>query len=193
MKHIVKLSALGAENPDKFWWAGEHTKTEAALKELGLALTSIRPSGFYSNFINMSAPTIKQQRKIFQAMADAKANFIYNGDIAAASVVALTTPGHENKDYYITGPDTLSYPQVADLFSQVLGEKIEYVPIDDATLRENAKKRFPNQEAVEGYSNMWQYFRDGYYDVHYRDLESLTGSKGKPLKDWIQENVAAFK
>lgn len=187
------MAALGAENPDKFWWAGDHTKSEQGLKEMGLTVTSIRPAAFYSNFINLNSQTIKTQKKIFQAMADSKANFVYPGDIAAAVIVALTTPGHENKEYYITGPESYTYHQIADLFTQVLGEKIEYVPISDATLREEAKKFMPNQEAIDGMANLWQYFRDGYYDVKTKDLETLTGSTGKPLKEWIQENAALFK
>lgn len=126
-------------------------------------------------------------------MADAKSNFVDNGDIAAAIVAALTTPGHENKKYYITGPENFTYQQIAQLFSEALGEQIQYVPLDDATLRERAKNYMPSQDAIEAYANLFQFFRDGYYDVKVTDLEKLTGSKGKPLKVWIHENVAAFK
>ncbi len=190
---MVKLAALGSENPDKFIWGKEHHQSDEILKQAGLAVTSLRPSSFYSNFLNFDAANIKQHKKIFKAAADAKMNFIYNGDIAAVAVIALTTPGHENKDYYITGPDNFTHQQIADLFSAELGEKIDYIPLDDATLRDQAKHWMPNQESIDGYSNMYQYFRDGYYDVHYKDLENLTGSKGKSFKEWLHENAAAFK
>jgi uncharacterized protein YbjT (DUF2867 family) len=193
VKHVVKLAALGCENPDKFIWAGEHVQSDEMLKQAGLAVTSLRPSSFYSNFLLYDAATIKQHKKIFKAVADAPMNFIYPGDIAAVAVIALLNPGHENKDYYITGPDTLTHKQVAELFSAELGETIDYIPLDDATLREHGKAYLPTQEAIDAYSNMYKYFRDGYYNVQHKDLENLTGSKGKTLKEWIHENAAAFK
>lgn len=193
VKHVVKLAALGCENPDKFTWAKEHVQSDEMLKQAGASVTSLRPSSFYSNFLLYDTTTIKQYKKIFKAVADVPMNLIYQGDIATVAVIALLNPGHENKDYYLTGPDILTHKQVAELFSAELGETIEYIPLDDATLRENAKMFLPTQELVDGYSNMYQYFRDGYYNVLHKDLETLTGYKGKTLKDWIHENAAAFK
>jgi uncharacterized protein YbjT (DUF2867 family) len=190
---VVKLGALGSENPDKFIWGKEHHQADEMLKQAGLSVTSLRPSSFFTNFRKFDAANIKQHKKIFKAAAEAKMNFIYPGDIAAVAVLALLSPGHENKDYYITGPDNYNQYEVAELFSAELGEKIECIPMDDATLREGVKNFMPNQESIDAYSNMFQYFSDGYYDVHHKDLENLSGSKGKTLKEWIHENSAAFK
>lgn len=167
---MVKLGALGCENPEKLIWGKEHVEADQMLKQAGLAVTSLRPSGFFSNFQKYDAPTIRQHKKIFKAAAGAKMNFIYPGDIAAAALVALLNPGHENKDYYITGPDNYTHFEVAELFSAELGEKIQCIPLDDATLRENTKKYMPDQYFIDAYSNLYKYFDDGYYDVHYKDL-----------------------
>lgn len=193
MKHIVKLASLGSENRDIFIWGNEHVVAEELLKEAGVAVTSLRPALFYSNFLLQDTEAIKNDKKIYKAVGEAKLNFIYPGDIAAAAVVALTTPGHENKDYYLTGPDTLTMHQVAELFSAELGETVTYQPMDDETLRKIAATFLPNQEAVEAYSNLFWYFRSGYYNVQHEDLEKLTGSKGKSLKEFIRENIGAFK
>lgn len=193
MKHIVKLATLGAENRDIFIWGNEHVVAEEVLKAAGIAVTSLRPSLFYSNFVLQDTESIKTDKKIYKALGDAKLNFIYPGDIAAAAVVALTAPGHEDKDYYLTGPDTLTMHQVAALISAELGDTVTYQPLDDDTLRQNAAKFLPSQEAVEAYSNLFWYFRSGYYNVQHEDLKRVTGSVGKPLKEWIHENIRAFK
>ncbi len=41
-------------------------------------------------------------------------------DIAEVGAIALTKPGHEGKDYYITGPDTLNQWEIADIFTEVV-------------------------------------------------------------------------
>ncbi len=41
-------------------------------------------------------------------------------DIAEVGAIALTKPGHEGKDYYISGPDTLNQWEIADIFTEVV-------------------------------------------------------------------------
>jgi uncharacterized protein YbjT (DUF2867 family) len=61
VKHIVKLSALGAENPDPnaFIWAYEHASYEKIIHDLGIPLTSLRPGTFFGGFY-ADIPQVKQ-------------------------------------------------------------------------------------------------------------------------------------
>jgi uncharacterized protein YbjT (DUF2867 family) len=47
-------------------------------------------------------------------------------DIAAVAVKALTEDGHAQQSYDLTGPEALSYDEVARLFTEVLGREIVY-------------------------------------------------------------------
>jgi uncharacterized protein YbjT (DUF2867 family) len=50
-------------------------------------------------------------------------------DISAVAARIFTSSGHEGKTYVITGPEALTYQQVAETLSSVLGRKIEYVDV----------------------------------------------------------------
>lgn len=56
----MKLSALGCEDPDKFYWAKEHLEAEKYLTQIGLPVTSLRPASFHANWFS-NVPTIKSQ------------------------------------------------------------------------------------------------------------------------------------
>jgi len=55
--------------------------------------------------------------------------------VAAVVAVALTEPGHESQEYEVTGPEPLSYADVAAELSEVQGRTITYVDVDDDATR----------------------------------------------------------
>ena len=44
-----------------------------------------------------------------------------------AAVVVLTGSGHESKTYVITGPEALTYAEIADKLSSAMGRTVTYV------------------------------------------------------------------
>jgi len=191
VKYAVKLSALGSEETGgKFIWAEEHRQVEDYIKKLGIHLTSIRPSSFFSNLWH-DIPTVKNQSALFKALGDSKMNHIDTKDIGEVCAVCLTQSGHEGKIYNITGPDTLSWNELAKIYSEELGKTVNYVPITDEQLREQAKKYFP-EHAIDGYSNMFTYFRNGGYDRHYDDGEKVLGRPLNHVRPFIREIKHAF-
>jgi uncharacterized protein YbjT (DUF2867 family) len=50
-------------------------------------------------------------------------------DIARVAAHALVDPGHEGKAYGLSGPEAVSYAQVAETFSRVLGKPVKYVDL----------------------------------------------------------------
>jgi len=72
-------------------------------------------------------------------------------------------------------------------------KKITYVPMSDEELRKVAVTFLPNAELVNGFSNMWAYFRSGSYNSETGDVEKLLGRKGETLKSWITRNIHLFK
>jgi NAD(P)H dehydrogenase (quinone) len=57
-----------------------------------------------------------------------KIGYVTRADCAAAAAAVLTTAGHENKAYDITGPELLGPREIATAASAVTGKPIEIVP-----------------------------------------------------------------
>lgn len=85
----------------------------------------LRPTWFMQNFSERQhLPTIKADDAIYSATKDGRISFVDAEDIAAVAVAALTDPGFTNGDLILTGPDCLSYDDVAALISIATGRKI---------------------------------------------------------------------
>ena len=50
-------------------------------------------------------------------------------DIAAVAVAVITGTGHEGKTYVITGPEALTYADVAEKLSVAVGKNVTYVDV----------------------------------------------------------------
>src|SRR3989475_7590081 len=124
--HVVKGSALGASDHSKSPIGKAHYEVERALQESGIAWTILRPHVFMQNFLDI-APTIAREGRIRSPSGDGRIPFIDARDIAAVAAVALTAPGHEGKKYVLTGPEALSYGDVARIIGKAVGRPVEYV------------------------------------------------------------------
>jgi uncharacterized protein YbjT (DUF2867 family) len=72
------------------------------------------------------APMIAREGRIDGASGDGKIPFIDTRDIAACAAVVLTRAGHDGQKYILTGPEALSYYDVARILTEVIGRPVEY-------------------------------------------------------------------
>lgn len=122
--HVVRLSAMGA-NP----WAASallrnHGKCEALLEESGLGWTILRPTIFMQNLAPHIGPTVAKESTLYAPAGDARMPWVDTRDIAAVAGTVLTSKGHEGLVYEITGPEALTYAQVAECLSAQMGRQI---------------------------------------------------------------------
>lgn len=125
VEHIVKLSApiVGDDVPVRI--ARMHYEIEQAIESSGMAFTHIRPYGFMQNLFSL-LPTIHGMGLIFGTSGDTRMNFIDARDIAAVSVHSLLNESCRGNAYQLTGPQAISYPQIAAMLSG-LGRPVRYV------------------------------------------------------------------
>ena len=122
VKHVVFLSLIGIENTKYV----PHYKVETYLKEVNLQTTFLRCSFFMQNLNTTHRKEIKERNEIFVPVGNAKTSFIDARDIGAVAAVALTQDGHTDKNYDLTGSETLDYWQATKILSEVLGREIQY-------------------------------------------------------------------
>lgn len=122
VKQIAYTSFVNMENND-LPLANDHRATEEFLKESGVAWTFLRNS-FYMDLVAMVAAEIRKQGSVTVAEPGNGVGYVTREDCAAAAAAVLSTPGHDNKAYDITGPQVIGLRQIAEAVSEITGEKI---------------------------------------------------------------------
>jgi (4-alkanoyl-5-oxo-2,5-dihydrofuran-3-yl)methyl phosphate reductase len=191
VRHIVKLSVLGAAAEARSGVAAWHEAGERAIQDTGIAWTFVRPGGFMSNTL-FWAGTIKSQGKVFSNYGNGKLTYIHPRDIAAVAVCALTEPGHEEKAYPVTGPEALSVGEMVQILADTVGKPIEYVPITDETAREGMQKTGMPSILIDVLLPFASFVRSGRGAEVLPTVELVTGRKALKFAEWACEHAAAF-
>lgn len=184
VKHIVFLSLLGVEkNPFP-----PHHKIEKVIIQSGLDYTFIRPSFFMQNLIDPHAEDIRDRNDIFIPSGNAKISFIDTRDIGEIIALCMVDEKHRNNKYSITGPEAITYYEVAKSMSGILGKKITYsnpslLKFRKEMIRRGIKKEFANVMTVLYLTTKLGMAK------HVNNVgETILGRKLKTIKEFIDDN-----
>jgi uncharacterized protein YbjT (DUF2867 family) len=134
VRHIVKQSVMGADD-EAFALAKVHRPVEKAIETSGLAWTFLRPNSFMQNVVTFMSDTIKAEAAFYSASSEAKISHVDVRDVAAIAVKALTESNHEGKVHTLTGPEALTYDELASELSKVLGRSISHISLSPSDLK----------------------------------------------------------
>jgi uncharacterized protein YbjT (DUF2867 family) len=121
--HIVKLSVWGADG-EEFSFAKIHRPVEREIEASGIGWTFLRPNGFMQNLPNFFSETIRAQGAFHFPSGGARISHVDVRDVAAVAAAALTRTGHQGKAYALSGPEPLTYAEIATKLSAVLEKPV---------------------------------------------------------------------
>ncbi|ADB37130.1 SDR family oxidoreductase [Spirosoma linguale] len=124
VRQVVFLSLQGVENNP----VTPHHKIEKLIREAGLPYTFLRPSFFMQNLSTTHRDEIRLRDEIFVPAGHGRTSFIDVRDISAIAALVLTGGPEEfiNQGYELTGSEALTYTEIAQILTDVLGRKITY-------------------------------------------------------------------
>jgi uncharacterized protein YbjT (DUF2867 family) len=186
--HVVKISAMGAA-PDAGFAGGRlHARIEHALERSGLAFTHLRPHSFMQNLLR-SAAAIREQGKLFAPMGDARVSLIDARDVAAVAAVVLREGRrHAGKHYELTGPESLSFADVAAHLGTAAGRPVTYVDVTPEDARRAMLQRGTPEWLVDNILALHACFRNGRWSVVEPTVREVTGRPARTFLDFTREH-----
>ena len=191
-RHVVKLSVAGADVNSPVRVARWHAEGEKELEASGIPFTHIRPNAFMQNLLGM-APTIVSQGEFYQPAADGKVSHIDLRDIAAVAAKALTEDGHQGKAYVITGPEALSYDEVASKLSKALGKPVKYVNVSPEDFKKSLLGWGIPESVADGLLELYAAIRAGYCAFVTNTVEEVLKRRPISLDNFARDFAEAFR
>jgi len=192
VSHVVKLSAIGAAADSPLmlgWW---HGQIERQLEESGMTYTHLRPNSFMQNFLGF-APTIKAHDAFYAPMKDGLSSVVDARDIAAVAKAALTEAGHENQTYTITGPEALSYTEIAEKLSSVLGRKISYVDVPPEAAKRGMMDAGMPEWFAEALNELYAAWTEGHGAIVTNVVRGVAQKEPLTFDEFARDYAPAFK
>jgi uncharacterized protein YbjT (DUF2867 family) len=188
LKKVVFMTAMGA-NADP---NAPMRKAEIALEQSGIPYNIIRPNWFMQNFNSFWIQGILEQGKIFLPVGDAKGSFIDARDIAAVAATLLTSDTFANRDFDLTGAESLDHHEVAAILSEVTGKTITYQEVSPEAMRSNLLAAGLPADYSEFLLLILSFFKLGYSAAVLPTVEEITGKAPISFRQYAQDYRQAW-
>jgi uncharacterized protein YbjT (DUF2867 family) len=190
VRHIVKLSAIGASPASPVALMREHHEVDEEVRRGPARWTLLKPHLYMQNLLR-AADAVREGR-LAAPMGHARFPLVDTRDVGAAAAVVLGNPAaHAGKAYALTGPVAQSYDDVAAAFATVAGHAVAYEPV--------APEDFQGRLLAAGMPD-WRAFDLAHIASAYSaaenaissDLPMLLGREPRSLPEFLDDHRNAF-
>jgi len=193
VKRIVQLSGLGANSKmccaRGLQWLGQ---AENFVQETGIPATYLRPTFYMQNLFRF-APSIAEQGVIAGPFRSSKWTFIDARDVGAVGGFALLDDRHVGRTYVLTGSEELTYQEVAERMTKVLGKTIRYQDITANEARGRLQAAGASPVMIEATLELWDACASKLINVAPTTaVKDITGREPRLFDDFVREHKQTF-
>lgn len=152
VRRLVLLSGRGEEQAEI---------SEATIQNSGADWTVLRCSWFMQNFSESFLHDPVLDGVIALPAGAVVEPFLDVDDIADCAFAALTDPIHTGRLYELTGPEALSFSEIATALSDATGRSIVYVPVTTAKYVQGAIEAGVDPDDAHGFAELFAEVLDG--------------------------------
>ncbi|WP_423760710.1 SDR family oxidoreductase [Burkholderia sp. NLJ2] len=187
IERVVYLSVLRADRFVNVPHFAVKSGAERMIEQMGFSATILRPAYFMDN--ESMVKDVIVEHDIYPMPIGSKGVAMVDvRDIAEVAAIELIrrhdTPGKlPVETINLVGPDTLTGPQLAAIWSDTLGRPITYGGDDPSPFEHNLAKFMPKWMAYEMRLMAERYVSDGMVPEA-GDVERLTAILGRPLRTY---------
>lgn len=149
---VSRFVALSGRELDKFpteFFQGMHA-AEQSVRDSGVEWTILRPNNFSQNFDEDAFHEPLLAGRLGLPIGAVPEPFIDVRDIADVAAAALTTDGHHEQVYDLSGPRALTFATAVEKIAKASGRTIDYVELTPNEFRdERLAEGWPESAAAE--------------------------------------------
>jgi uncharacterized protein YbjT (DUF2867 family) len=189
--HIVKVSGLGTALDSPVRSGRWHAQIEKHLEDSGLPFTHLRPPFFMQNILRF-APAIRASGEFEGSLKQGRVAMIDTHDIATVAGTILTTGAHTGRAYVLTGPEALSYQDIAERISSVLGRKVTYKDVPLEAMRQRLRASGMPEWHIEVQIEFSTALSAGHAATVTNTVTAVTGEPPRTFERFFREHVGLF-
>ena len=193
-KAKIVLLTGGVEHDDALGEAG--LATEKLMRSSGLPWTVVGPQTVMESNFKPFRELIQSENMLISCVGQSKVGFVALQDVTDAFVTVLESSKHDHigREYIITGPNAVTFEDVAAAATAALDREITYQDIPRDVFRNLMIKEAGFTEADVDIEVMCHLdaFRAGKAARTTNDFKNLTGKEPQSVRQWWRENIDYF-
>ena len=167
-----------------------HAGVEDLIQKSGTPWTVLRPGPFALNLRNWWAPQIRQGNVVRWFHGAAQTAVVHERDIAAVAVRALCDEGHDNRNYLLTGPESLTQREQLAIIGDAIGRSLVFDEVSPDTARREVLREWPGpvmDMLLSAYAAAVD--RPAFLTSCIQDV---TGRPARTFREWAIDHAAEF-
>lgn len=187
IEHIVYTSLTFPYPASPVTVARDHYLTENLLREIHVEYTFLR-NNIYAESLLFSLPGAVRSGKLKAAAGDGRAAYVTREDCARAAAGALLR-GETRCSYEISGPEALSFADLAEIASRLSGRPVVYEPVEADAWREELRAGGMDPRLAELWVSFDRVIGEGCMDLVTGDVERLSGRAPQRVEEFLEQHV----
>jgi uncharacterized protein YbjT (DUF2867 family) len=187
VKHIVRMSAVGAAHDAPTLNSRLHALSDTELSLSGVPYTLLKPHFFTQN-LAMFGQSARTEGTLHVPLGDAKLPMVDVRDIAVVAARVLVDPApHAGKTYTLTGPKAIGMQEVADALGAALGRAVKYVDVPVLGFVETLAKMGVDDYGQVATRDYFTAYSRGWQSEVTPWVERLTGTAPRGIADFARD------
>lgn len=165
-----------------------HYITEKALIASGMTYVILQVA-LYSDMIPLFAgQQMVETKTIYLPAENGKAAYALRTELGeAAAIIAIDETGkYDNRSIVLTGTEAISWAAIADMLSDITGNKFKYISPDVPEFLETMKKNGAPEWLGPALAEMQQAIAHGEFAKATDDLETILGRKPETVFNYLK-------
>lgn len=191
---IVKMAYDGFQDPNcAVRFMQNHRLVATHLDRTGLPVVYLAPTLFMEELV-ASTDTIRDEGLLPVPVGAARVAIVAARDVAdvAAAVLSGEAEVDDGDVVVLTGPEALSFADVADRISSVFARAVAYDPVSPEVARSAMRAGGLTPWQVDGRLELYEWISKDAMGGVTEAIRRTTGHEPRPLEDWLDEARAAF-
>ncbi|MCK6531070.1 NmrA family NAD(P)-binding protein [Myxococcota bacterium] len=187
--HVVFLSVAGA---DRQRWVPHHA-VERHLATLGAPATLLRAGFFAQNLGDAYRQDIRERGEIVVPAGRGRVAFVDVRDLAEVAALAFADASLRGQAWTLTGPEAVSFDELAEVLARALGREIRYVPASVLGYVLHLRRRVLPWGRIAIQTVLHVGIRFGQAEAVDPALERLLGRRPRTVTDYVRDHVHLWR
>jgi uncharacterized protein YbjT (DUF2867 family) len=188
---IVKVSDLGAQAGSPVPGSDWNGRVQEHLARSGVPHVVLRCAYLMSNLFG-AADGVRNAGTLFAPAGDGRVAMIDPRDVGAVAAVVLAGSGHDGRTYQLTGPDAVSFAEVAAAIGAATGRPVAYADLPPDAARAALTEAGLPDWLVTQLGLVHELVRQGVMAGTTDVVAALTGRPARTVADFARANAAIF-
>jgi len=189
--HLVKISSMEASAEASAVLPRNHYETEQHIVATGVDWTFLRPNFYMQNML-MYAEAIKSTGSFALPLAAAVTAMVDTQDVGDVAAAVLSGDGHAGQIYELTGPDLMTFHEVARRLGGVVDQSVCYREQTPEEFRATLERFISSRWQLDAVCELFAEIAAGSLAYRTEAVSDLLGRPPTTIESFAQRFSAVF-